>query len=72
MQAFEEEAESRGQEAEAHPDEAELQLEQAELPALEAGRRIERTAELQEVERRHGLEDRELLHQQLRVQPLNH
>ena len=72
MPAFEEEAESRGQEAEAHRDEAELQLEQAELPALEAERRLERTAELQEVVWRHDLEDRELLHQQLRAQPLNH
>ena len=51
----------------AHLEEAELRLEQAELPALEAGRLLERAAELHEVERRHGLQNRELVHQQLRT-----
>ena len=55
----------------AHLEEAELHFEQAELPALEARCRPERSAELHEVERRHGLEDRKLVHQQLRVQPVS-
>jgi hypothetical protein len=45
--------------------EPEAHLDQPELQALEAGRRNQQVAELQEVERRHGLEHVELTDQQL-------
>lgn len=51
----------------AYLQEAELHFEQTELPALEAGGLLERRPELHEVERRHRLEDRELVDQQLRA-----